>query len=907
MARDPFAAVRTLEAAGGRWRIWSPAALEAEGLVDWARLPYSIRVLLENQLRHCGKGHVTEEHVRLLCAWKPQSPGTREFPFMPARVVLQDLTGIPCLVDLAAMRSAMSRIGLNPRGVNPLVPVDVVIDHSLHVDYAGRPDALDLNMDLEYRRNRERYGLFRWAQQEFQNLRITPPGTGIVHQVNLETLSPVVMEHEGADGWEAFPDTLVGADSHTTMINGLGVVGWGVGGIEAEAVMLGQPYFMLPPRVVGVRLRGRLRSGVTATDLALTVTRLLRGVGVVGAFVEFFGPGAEALSLPDRATVANMAPEYGATMGFFPVDETTLQYMVQTGRSARTVALAEAYCRAQGLLRVPGAPDPEYSEIVELDLGEVATTISGPRRPQDTWRLDQVASAFAQEFGPGDSRGEVPPQPAPAGKVPHGSGAHAAVSAVAVPHGAVVIAAITSCTNTSHPGAMIAAGLVARNAVSRGLRPAPWVKASLTPGSRAVGLYLARLGLLEPLEQLGFAVAGYGCATCIGNSGELVPAAEAAVREAGITVAAVLSGNRNFEARIHPLVKANYLASPPLVVAYALAGSVLIDMAHEPVGTDPHGVPVYLSDLWPSPEEIEAAVAEVASSDVYSQARHSEPDRRWQELGAPTGALYRWQASSTYLQEPPFVAGWGPERGWSRSEGRTALVGARVLAILGDSVTTDHISPAGRIAPESPAGIYLAGRGVPVEEFNTYGSRRGNHEVLARGTFANPRLRNAMAQGRDGGYTTHHPSEELLTIFDAAERYREERVPLVVIAGKEYGSGSSRDWAAKGPALLGVRVVIAESFERIHRSNLVGMGILPLEFLPGESAAVLGLQGDEVLAVELPEPLVPGGEATVVVSGGQQSAPWSFVVRSRLDSAADLEYFRHGGILPRVFRLLAGA
>ncbi|OPZ79947.1 MAG: Aconitate hydratase [Actinobacteria bacterium ADurb.Bin444] len=878
---DPWNVVRSLQAGNRRIRFWSLPALEAAGLVELARLPYAVRVLLENQLRHCGRGHVAEDHVRQLCSWHPDTPGNREFPFMPARVVLQDLTGVPCLVDLAAMRSAVSRAGLDPRMVNPLVPVDLVIDHSLQVDYAGRPEALDLNMDLEYQRNGERYKLFRWAQREFQNLRVTPPGIGIVHQVNLEALAPVVSVREATDGWEAFPDSVVGADSHTTMINGLGVVGWGVGGIEAEAVMLGQPYFMLPPPVVGVRLRGRLRPGVLATDLALSITALLRHVGVVGTFVEFFGPGATALSLPDRATVANMAPEYGATMGYFPVDDETLRYMLQTGRNATHVALTQTYMREQHLMRVAEAPDPDYSLVVDVDLAEVAPTLAGPRRPQDTLALDRVAPDFAKAF----------PLAAPdADPLPE------------VPQGAVAIAAITSCTNTSNPSALIAAGLLARNAVARGLRPAPWVRTSFTPGSRAVGLYLARLGLLEPLEELGFAIAGYACATCIGNAGELLPAVEQAVKRDGVTVAAVLSGNRNFEARIHPSVKANYLASPPLVVAYALAGSMQVDLSVDSLGMDTEGRPVYLADLWPNAEEIDTALSEATTPDVYVTAPSTESDRRWTALEAPAGALYPWQPSSTYLQEPPFVAG------LRRSEHGAPIYPskARILALLGDSITTDHISPAGRIGLNSPAGAYLTKRGVAPEDFNTYGSRRGNHEVLMRGTFANPRLRNAMAANHDGGFTTHHPSGDVVTIFEASERYAREGVPLVVLAGKEYGSGSSRDWAAKGPALLGVRAVIAESFERIHRSNLVGMGILPLQFLPGEGAVSLGLRGDEILSVRMPDPPEPGCRAEVTVTGGVQPEPWTFTVRSRLDSKADIEYFLSGGILPHVFRLMAG-
>ncbi len=845
------------------------------------RLPYSLKVLAENLLRTEDGANVTADHVRALAAWDPTAEPDTEIQFTPARVVMQDFTGVPCVVDLATMREAMADLGGDPARINPLAPADLVIDHSVVIDVFGRSDAFERNVELEYERNRERYQFLRWGQTAFDDFKVVPPGTGIVHQVNLEYLASVVMTREADGVLRAYPDTCVGTDSHTTMVNGLGVLGWGVGGIEAEAVMLGQPYFMLPPPVVGVRLRGRLRPGVLATDLALSITALLRHVGVVGTFVEFFGPGATALSLPDRATVANMAPEYGATMGYFPVDDDTLRYMLQTGRNATHVALTQTYMREQHLMRVAEAPDPDYSLVVDVDLAEVAPTLAGPRRPQDTLALDRVAPDFAKAF----------PLAAPdADPLPE------------VPQGAVAIAAITSCTNTSNPSALIAAGLLARNAVARGLRPAPWVRTSFTPGSRAVGLYLARLGLLEPLEELGFAIAGYACATCIGNAGELLPAVEQAVKRDGVTVAAVLSGNRNFEARIHPSVKANYLASPPLVVAYALAGSMQVDLGVDSLGMDTEGRPVYLADLWPNAEEIDTAVSEATTPDVYVTAPSTESDRRWTALEAPAGALYPWQPSSTYLQEPPFVA--GPGR--SGSDTPSSLTHARILALLGDSITTDHISPAGRIGLNSPAGAYLTKRGVAPEDFNTYGSRRGNHEVLMRGTFANPRLRNAMAANHDGGFTTHHPSGDVVTIFEASERYAREGVPLVVLAGKEYGSGSSRDWAAKGPALLGVRAVIAESFERIHRSNLVGMGILPLQFLPGEGAVSLGLRGDEILSVRMPDPPEPGGRAEVIVTGGVRPEPWTFTVRSRLDSKADIEYFLSGGILPHVFRLMAG-
>lgn len=879
--KDPFGVVRKLDLDGRSFRIWSLPAVEETGLVEIERLPYSFRVLLEGLVRHAEEGFVTSEHIQALATRRGAAEGC-EVPFLPARVLLQDLTGVPCIVDLAAMRSAMFRLGVDPQKVNPQVQVDLVIDHSLQVDVAGCPEALEQNMDLEFERNKERYQLFKWAQKQFRGLRVIPPGTGIVHQVNLERLASVVVVRDTETGLEAFPDTVVGTDSHTTMINGLGVVGWGVGGIEAEAVMLGQPYFTLVPRVVGVRLTGQLKPKVLATDLALTVTNVLRKFGVVGCFVEFFGPGVDTLSLPDRATVANMAPEYGATMGFFPVDAVALEYLLQTGRSAELVATVEGYCRAQRLLRTQYSPEPEYDAIVEIDLGEVQPVLAGPRRPQDTVALSSVASNFVHHFAPSSEE----TQPSKAGPPPK------------IADGAVAIAAITSCTNTSNTRAMVAAGLLAQKARRLGLRPPSWVKTSFTPGSRAVSAYLNLLGLLDDLAALGFNVAGYACATCIGNSGDLLPEAEEAVQKKAAVLVAVLSGNRNFEARVHPLVRANYLASPPLVVAYALAGSVLVDLSAEPVSTTPDGIPVYLEDLWPSDEELDEALSLVDWSRVYEEAWTIPEDLRWVRLDSPSGSLFPWNASSTYLQEPPFLA--------MGARHDLTIRSARILAILGDSVTTDHISPAGRIASDSPAALYLEARGVAPAEFNTYGSRRGNHEVMVRGTFANPRLRNAMAQGREGGYTTHYPSGELLTIFEASQRYQDEGVPLVIVAGKEYGTGSSRDWAAKGPALLGVRAVIAESFERIHRSNLVGMGILPLEFLPGENAASLGLRGDEILSIELEEPLSPRGQATVTVRGGSRCEPWSFSVRSRLDSAVDVEYFRHGGILPRVFKLLLG-
>ena len=920
-ACGPYDAHALVELAGRTVRVARLGALTEAGLLEDGRLPFSLRVLLENLLRHCGDGLVTEDDVVSLAEWpgggragadggRAADRTPRELAFMPSRVLLQDLTGVPCVVDLAAMRSAVARLGGDPTVINPVVPVDLVIDHSVHVDFAGTPDAYGRNVALEMRRNVERYELLRWAQGEFRGLRVVPPGSGIVHQVNLEYLASVVHikyaaglsagrggAAVGGTGavcppgrpW-AFPDTVIGTDSHTTMINGLGVLGWGVGGIEAEAVMLGQPYIMPAPEVVGVRLSGSLPARVTATDLVLTLTQLLRGAGVVGAFVEYFGPGAAALSLPDRATVANMAPEYGATMGFFPVDGETLRYLALTGRPAEQVAVVEQYCRLQGLFRDPGAaPDPSYSRVLRLDLGEVEPSLAGPRRPQDRVRLGAVRAGFTEAM-------------AALGAAAPALGGDPISGAVTLRHGAVVIASITSCTNTSNPAAMIGAGLLARNAVRRGLRVPPWVKTSLAPGSRVVPDYLAAAGVLEDLETLRFHVVGLGCATCIGNSGPLPEPISRAIKEGGLVTAAVLSGNRNFEARVHALVRANYLASPPLVVAYALAGTVDVDMEHDPLGHDLEGRPVYLHDVWPDPDELAAAVAQAVRPEMFREryAHVFEGDEAWREMAVPLGDIYRWDPGSTYIQEPPFLEAFEPEP----STSLVGLRGARILALFGDSVTTDHISPAGSIAEDGPAGLYLQAQGVAPADFNTYGSRRGNHQVLMRGTFGNPRLRNLLVE-REGGFTRHFPSGDVLTIFEASIRYRNEGVPLVVLAGKEYGSGSSRDWAAKGPALLGVRAVVAESFERIHRSNLVGMGILPLQFEPGSSAEALGLTGRETLDVQLPAGgAVPGSRALVRV----RECAMQFHVDVRLDSAVDVENYSNGGILPRMLALMqAGA
>ncbi len=906
----PFGAWKELDLPGGRYKVADlPALAQATGR-DLERLPYSVRVLLENGLRRCGSGSVGEEDVLALLDWDATSAARPEFSFMPGRVLLQDFTGVPCVVDLAALRSAVARAGGAPGIIDPTVPVDLVIDHSVQVDCCAVADACSINMGLEMERNAERYSLLRWAQGEFRNLRVMPPGTGICHQVNLEYLAEVVTSAGGAapagaarvvgaaaaasaaalpsDLPWAYPDTLIGTDSHTTMINGLGVLGWGVGGIEAEGVMLGEPYPMLVPQVVGMRFVGELSLGATATDLILTVTELLRAVGVVGRFVEYFGPGAERMSLPDRATVANMAPEYGATCGFFPVDAETLRYLRQTGRSEEACARVEAYCRSQGLWREPGSADPEYSWVVELDLSQVEPSLAGPRRPQERVRVPDLKDGFRRDLPTlGGGRAE-----------PVKTRAEVAGKRETLKDGHIVIASITSCTNTSNPALMLAAGLLARNAAALGLRPPRWVRTSLAPGSRAVTGYLQAAGLMRPLEELGFADVGYGCATCIGNSGPLSDEISRAIVEEELVVAAVLSGNRNFEARIHPLVRANYLASPPLVVAYSLAGTVDIDLTSEPLGIRADGRPVFLSDIWPSAAEVAALTVTALRPEVFEEEYRValQGTEAWQLMPVPAGALFGWDGESTYVREPPYFADFRLEVAAPQD-----VRGARVLAVLGDSVTTDHISPAGSIAVDSPAGRYLYNHGVAPCDFNTYGSRRGNHDVLLRGTFANVRLRNALAGGLEGGWTTHQPSGDLLSIYEAAMRYQAESVPLVIFAGKEYGTGSSRDWAAKGTALLGVRAVIAQSFERIHRSNLVGMGVLPLEFEAGAGVEALGLDGSEMVAIEGLVGLAPGGRVTVHVrrASGEKE---SFSCLARLDSTVDAEYFVNGGLLPAVLR-----
>lgn len=869
--------------------------LQEDGLAQIDRLPFSIRILLESLLRNCDGYLVQPADVVGLANWSAGASSDVEIAFKPGRVILQDFTGVPAVVDLAALRSAMARMGGDPEKINPRVPVDLVIDHSVQVDTFGSAAALFINAEKEFERNRERYEFLKWGKLAFDNFQVVPPASGIVHQVNLEYLAPVVMTQPGSEGVIAFPDSLVGTDSHTTMINGLGVLGWGVGGIEAEAAMLGQPIYMLTPDVVGFRLSGALPEGATATDMVLTVTEMLRARGVVGKFVEFYGPGMKAISLPDRATIANMAPEYGATMGFFPVDEETLAYMRRTGRSEALIALVDRYMREQGLFYRADTPDPEYSDNLSLDLATVQPSLAGPMRPQDRIPLAEMKSAFQAALrAPVAKRGyEL------SGADLHRTAVVSNGRPVEIGHGAVVIAAITSCTNTSNPSVMLAAGLLAKKAVERGLHASPYVKTSMAPGSKVVTDYLEQAGLTPYLEQLGFHTVGYGCTTCIGNSGPLPPEVAQAVTEGDLVASAVLSGNRNFAGRVHPHVRANFLASPPLVVAYALAGTTNIDLLNEPLGTGNDGEPVYLSEIWPSNAEIQDAVRRAITPEMYHRqyGRIFDANETWNAIPAAGGEIYDWDLNSTYIQEPPFFVDLTPE-----VKPIADIVNARVLVKVGDSITTDHISPAGSIARTSPAGKYLIENGVEPVMFNSYGSRRGNDRVMTRGTFANIRLRNEMAPGTEGGLTTYLPTGEVMAIYDASLKYKESNTPLVVLAGKDYGMGSSRDWAAKGTLLLGVKMVIAESYERIHRSNLVGMGVLPLQFLPGENASVLGLDGSERYStVALGDTLQPRQEVTVraVRADGSEL---TFTTVCRIDTPVEVDYYRNGGILHTVLR-----
>jgi len=904
----------TLTVGGQRFTYFSLPALEKAGFAGLARLPYSLKILLENLLRREDGRFVDRDDIQTLAGWDVTSKVAREIAFMPARVLLQDFTGVPAVVDLAAMRDGVVRLGGDPRKVNPLQPVELVIDHSVQVDHFAERNAFELNAELEFSRNRERYTFLRWGQTAFDNFKVVPPDTGIVHQINVEYLARVVFSEQAGGDMLAYPDTLVGTDSHTTMVNGLGVVGWGVGGIEAEAAMLGQPISMLIPEVVGFRLTNRLPEGATATDLVLTITERLRKLGVVGKFVEFYGPGLEFLTIADRATLGNMSPEYGATIAICPIDDMTLDYLRLTARDESRVKLVEAYAKEQGLFRTSASVDPIYTTTIELDLSTIEPSLAGPKRPQDRVSLNQAKLKFQQALEvmlaerkakpvkdkPGEATKPAETAPVTATAVAEPDGG-AVPGMEGLDHGSVVIAAITSCTNTSNPSVMIGAGLLARNAVRRGLKTKPWVKPSLAPGSLVVTEYLRESGLLEPLAELGFNLVGYGCTTCIGNSGPLPEPVSSIVRDRNLVVASVLSGNRNFEGRIQSQVRANYLASPPLVVAYALAGKMQVDLTCEPIGIGSDGQPVHLRDIWPTEREIQETMLKAVRQDMFREQYSNvfKGDKRWQGLGVPQGERFNWDADSTYIRNPPFFEGLT-----MKPTPPTDLRGARILALLGDSVTTDHISPAGSIPADSPAGKYLIAHGVQPRDFNSYGARRGNHEVMMRGTFANIRLRNQIAPGTEGGWTTLLPSDEVLTIYDASVRYRAAGVPLMVIAGKEYGSGSSRDWAAKGTVLLGVKAVLAESFERIHRSNLVNMGVLPLEFKAGENAASHKLTGRESYdIVGMGETLTHAGEVTVRAAAADGTTR-EFTAKVRIDTPEELVAYRNGGILPYVLRQL---
>jgi aconitate hydratase len=892
--RDSFKTRQPLAVGGQSYEICSLPAIEGH---DVDRLPYSLKILLENLLRFEDGVSVTQEDIEALLKWDPKATPSHEIAFTPARVIMQDFTGVPAVVDLATMREAMMALGGSPQEINPLAPAELVIDHSVQVDEYGSTDALRKNNAIEFARNGERYAFLRWGQSAFSNFKVVPPNTGIVHQVNIEHLARVVFADDRNGGKRAYPDTLVGTDSHTTMVNGLGVLGWGVGGIEAEAAMLGQPVTMLIPQVIGVRLKGSLSPGATATDLVLTITEMLRKRGVVDKFVEFFGDGLAGLPLADRATIANMSPEFGSTCGIFPIDEETIRYLELTGRDADEVALVEAYAKAQGLWRHNGQREAEYTDVLELDLASVEPSLAGPKRPQDRVPLRRSKEIYRDHHAKMAAE-RAQKNPAASGVAEVRSGGES----FELRDGAVLIAAITSCTNTSNPAVLVAAGLLARKARERGLKSRPWVKTSLAPGSRVVTDYLEKADLLADLESVGFYVVGYGCTTCIGNSGPLKPEISEGVRSADLIGTSVLSGNRNFEGRVHPEIKMNFLASPPLVVAYALAGTMDVDLNSEPIGTGSDGKPVFLKDIWPTPHEVQQTLAGCIDRSMFrkSYAHVFEGDEHWQSIEVPEGEIYKWDNASTYVRNPPYFIGMT-----MAPSAVTDIRGARVLALLGDSVTTDHISPAGNIAKNSPAARYLMDQGVKPVDFNSYGSRRGNHEVMMRGTFANIRLRNLLVPGTEGGITVHIPSGEQTSIYDAAMKYQAEGTPLLVIAGKEYGTGSSRDWAAKGTMLLGVKAVLTESFERIHRSNLIGMGVLPLQFKDGDSAQSLGLNGTESYEIIG----LNGGAARMVtvVATPASGQPISFEARVRIDTPKEREYYQHGGILHYVVRQLAGA
>jgi aconitate hydratase len=884
-AIDSFKTLRQLNVHGTTYDYFSLPALEQAGVPGIGNLPHSLKILLENLLRYEDGLTVNRDDIQAISAWLQTKKSDREIAYRPARVLMQDFTGVPAIVDLGAMRDAIKKMGGNPELINPLSPVDLVIDHSIQVDAFGTKDAIHINSSMEMERNNERYSFLRWGQKAFANFRVVPPDTGICHQVNLEFLAQTVWHDDKNGNKVAYPDTLVGTDSHTTMVNGLGVLGWGVGGIEAEAAMLGQPISMLIPEVVGVKLTGKLREGVTATDLVLTLTQLLRKKGVVGKFVEYFGTGLADLPVADRATIANMAPEYGATCGFFPIDHATLDYLRLTGRDEQTIALVYAYAKAQDMWHEKNSLEPHFTDVVELDLSHVVPSLAGPKRPQDRVELSQLKEAFDQLL-------------TDANRAQEKNSAFKTDENFDLHHGDVVIAAITSCTNTSNPSVLMAAGLVAKKALEKGLQRKPWVKSSLAPGSQVVTKYLEISGLDRHLDQLGFDLVGYGCTTCIGNSGPLPDAVAKTVAQHDLLVSAVLSGNRNFEGRIHPQVKANWLASPPLVVIFALTGTTRIDLTTESIGKDKQGQPVYLKDIWPSNQEVANEVAKVSSNmfrEQYADVFTGNAD--WQSMKTPTGKTYAWQEDSTYIQHPPFFNDMGAEPSKIHS-----IEQARILAVLGDSITTDHISPAGSIKSDSPAGNYLQSKGVSVRDFNSYGARRGNHEIMMRGTFANIRIKNEMVPDIEGGITRHYPSGEVMSIYDAAMRYKEDHVPLIIVAGKEYGTGSSRDWAAKGPKLQGVTAVIAESFERIHRSNLIGMGILPLQFKDGATRKTLHLNGTEIISITgLSNDMKPGAEIKVIIQR-EDGSKMNVILLSRIDTQNEIEYYRHGGILQYVLR-----